>query len=635
MVSSSEVVVQLLGYESAEVLDYDTFVERAHKEARKGLEALPAYVAPPGELLPPEYREENWTQSVKNALNWVVEKVAGFFDVLDEVRKIAWDITWEGIPAIVQIPVLKFVEGNVEEEARLSFWIASLILNIAWKIFDIEHWRSKVPEDRAELTASSEVFRRYEYKTELARFSGVKFLQFITAMNNTAYTVQFIKDMLASFGGKWFSWLLPPLEVLYRMDLEGLIRNIYWGTGLGWITWTTISPMAQATVGELLKRYYFRRFRPILPNESDVEKAYMYGIIDYNTLKDYYSFLGYADEFVSWKEQTLWKKVPVADAIDAWRRDLIDLDTLYKVLRAHGYNTKDAWLLISVSRKYLTPSQYVEAYRRGLIEREPFYKYMFIVGYNASEADLLYKLDFKPLSAADVIEAWHRGIIPAREFYDYMRKAGYEKDEADVLLELSWRLLSETDLKELFLRGIIDTKKVLEVLRARGYKDEDIKLLVETWYRVLAVGDVLDAWHRGIVSETTVDATLKAYGYKDEEIKVLKELSYKPLNETDIKELTLKGKIDADETIARLKALGYSESDIPKVIETWYKTLSTSDALEAWTRGLITDEQLGELLKANGYRTFEQGILRQLSKKLPPLSAVKAAYRNKKKTLRF
>jgi len=371
-----------------------------------------------------------------------------------------------------------------------------------------------------------------------------------------------------------------------------LWNNILWSFGVGWLSWGVMSPFVNVLIARPLERALNRIHRP--------------------------------------------GSMTVSQALDAWRRGLIDEETLNYILSTHGLPDWDIEVLKQLEYKELTKSELEKLYKHRLITEKEFVDGLKRLGYKEADARLILQTikpertkEERDLTKSEILRAYRYRVINRATAKNYLKQLGYSDDEADLILKVEdtimanrTRELTYSQIRQMFLRGVLTENEAKSYLQRIGYTLEDTELLIDLWKKqaeprpkTLNLTTIKYAYLYDIIDSEKAKAFLSELGYTEDQIELLislwdtqKEKEPRKPSVSQIMRMLRYNIITEDEAIKKLVELGYTEEDAKNIVKSYQiqpvtreRRITRYDVVRAWRNGWITAEEAVQILMELGY----------------------------------
>lgn len=274
------------------------------------------------------------------------------------------------------VTIAKFLYGAFAKIA--SFIYNEILRPVVERIrSSVERLEATAEEDRAALGLSDlilETFRKcveYEgpWTFEKAWTAGRKYLFFCTSLS-----------LISSFGGLIDDFINRILGLKVagtglgggaggRFGFFGrLAQAIYWGVGVGWLTWAFFSPIIRAAVSDPIQMYYRYKYRTNWLSREKIEELVKRGFIEEDEGKELLKWLGYRDEHIKLILKSAYTYPAFSYIQDMYDYGLIHEDKLVIYIRQLGYSPSDAVLMAELLKRRLL-DEYTRSYRSAVIRR--------------------------------------------------------------------------------------------------------------------------------------------------------------------------------------------------------------------------------------------------------------------------
>ncbi|RLE54377.1 MAG: hypothetical protein DRJ40_11080 [Thermoprotei archaeon] len=414
-----------------------------------------------------------------------------------------------------------------------------------------------------------------------------------------------------------------------------------------------------------------------LPSYKDLFIMYCKDIIDLDTYKKVFKWLGWKDEWVQRLTRHMYFDLRLFDLYRIYDTVFPKPDWLSAKLQIWGFTKDDAeQVIFSILRRPIRDEVrriiygLIELAEMGLIKVEDIPKYFKQIAEKSEvevrytehlyegtrqhtfRAPVFYLSDYELNALVEyarmrreryiaretlrvLTRALRRGAITKEEFVRKVTDLGYPENLAKIIAEaeaptyelsLGW-LMSFADYielpenyvdKKLELLGVPeeDRKIIKEVLKIKPLRDERRRII---WA-------VIELYEIGLYNERDLEDILKQLGLRPEEINLLKQyaqlLRRRYLRNLEYRVIITalrRGKITTEEAIRKLRELGLPENLAKMIVEVEGKTytLSLSTLLYYADYVPIEEQFLQKKLDQLGVPEDERGIVKQVFKVKP------------------
>jgi len=304
----------------------------------------------------------------------------------------------------------------------------------------------------------------------------------------------------------------------------------------------------------------------------------------------------------------------ITEAIEAYKRGIIDYDTLKYWVKSQGYDEDKLKVFLELYNRLYDISMLITMRFRGVISDEEYYKEMEKLGYPKDKAEKIFEISWAYPSASDWIRFAVRDVFNE----EVVRKYGYDEDFPEQIVEYAekagidrqtllwywrahWELPSPTAGYEMLHRlspEVLETKlpdgsKYGDKYREMGLNPEQIKTDLETLRELLRVADIPKYWRDRLIA-----------------------IAYNPLTRVDLRRIYELGLISDEEVLARLMEYGYTKKDAELLLK-WFKAekmpserdLSKSEILNLYHYRFIDEDKAKKMLMQIGYNEDEAEYL--------------------------
>ena len=422
------------------------------------------------------------------------------------------------------------------------------------------------------------------------------------------------------------------------------IQNIYYNLGLGFVTWQMTSPLIDGGIGQALRRYAAKVYRPERFSLNQVQELKAIGLMSSDELRSYLQGLGWRDRDIDYVIALSYKQLSYSQVMAMWAKGILTEDDVVAELRRLGYTPTDIQRLIQLERPEMdddTPKIYLStldrAYKKHYINEAQYRSYASELRLDPREIDLRLAIlnnqeeeSTKDLSIGSIKSAFMANVISESEVIHYLSELNLSIDNITLLLN-TWReekapkveKINRTTVTAAYSAGVIDRERARSLLESVGISSEAITLMLDTidaqrsvLTKTPAISALIQALQRDIITRDDFAEALRSQGYPESTIALYTSLAlYQPvarskgLTKAEILEAYSKGLVDKPTAMIYLQSLGY---DIPTTelllameskaaIGTTDLQLSKSSILTATYYDTITPEQATELLAKLDY----------------------------------
>lgn len=238
----------------------------------------------------------------------------------------------------------------------------------------------------------------------------------------------------------------------------------------------------------------------ILP-PAEILNLYYKNEISESQLKQYLRENGYDDDYAELLLKSGYQKLGVNDYVQAWRRGIIDEDTLDKSLKALRINDTDIRIYKQVSEYFPTP------------------------------ADLT-TFAVREVYSPEIRSRFGLDLDRPQRYLDEARKAGLPQEQAQNYWAAHWQLPSPLQGFEMLHRQVIDSEDLSKLLKALDIVPFWREKLEQISYSPLTRVDVRRMYGLGVIDEEGVHKAYRDIGYNDDNAKLLTEFTKKYENES-------------------------------------------------------------------------------------------------------
>ncbi len=422
------------------------------------------------------------------------------------------------------------------------------------------------------------------------------------------------------------------------------IQNIYFNLGLGFVTWQMTSPLIDGGIGQALKRYAARIYRPERFSLNQVQELAAIGLMSATELRSYMQGLGWRDRDIDYVIALSYKQLSYSQVMSMWSKGIIDEGTVIAELRRMGYTPADIQKIIQLERPEAdedTPKLYLStldsAYKKHYINEAQYRGYAAELRLDSREIDLRLAIlntqeeeAAKDLSIGNIKDAFMTNVISEAEAVHYLSDLNLSIDNVTLLID-TWKeqrapkvqQVNRTTVTAAYSAGVISRDRARQLLEGIGLSSEAVTLTLDTidaqstvLAKTPAISALIQALQRDIITRDDFAQALRDQGYPEATIALYVQLAlYQPvaatkgLTKAEILEAYTKGLVDKPTALIYLQGLGY---DIPTSelllameakaeIGTTELQLTRSAILTATYYDAITPEQATDLLAKLDY----------------------------------
>lgn len=376
--------------------------------------------------------------------------------------------------------------------------------------------------------------------------------------------------------------------------------QIYWTTGLGFMTWQAIAASLRAHILEPLEEYYNVKCRPKRMSAGDVIELWNKGALSVHDVRDRLAKEGYTESDISLFMLNSLRDLNKGEIYDLYSENLIDQPAAVFLLRRLGYGANPIMWIIKIWNIRKIDEQrgyYLGNLRKGLEE----------------------------------------GLISEAKFREVLRRLNWGEEAIDLEIAVQKlkrstkeKELTLSHLKSAFMKNIIDHSQVVKILEDRGFTTDQIAVILSIWRAELVPKEVklskaalIKAWTENVITEHTLRVRLKDIGYPVKDINIIISTAKArmieppiPIRKEDLLKAFYNVVIDLPELHSRLIEIGFTKEDAKLISETAVEEkkkralkLSASALTSAMLENIIEPEVCFEKLVKLGYSEEDSAIL--------------------------
>jgi len=456
---------------------------------------------------------------------------------------------------------------------------------------------------------------------------------------------QFIGSVTTLSGLPQVINMITEITSLGSIDKLGdSVQNIYYNLGLGFITWQMTSPLIDNAIGQSLKRYAARKYRPERFDLNQIQELTAIGLMSSTELRSYLQELGWRDRDIDYVITLSYKQLSYSQVMSMWAKGILSESDVISELRRMGYTPTDIQKIVQLERPEAdenTPKLYLStldsAYKKHYINEAQYRSYAAELHLDNREVDLRIAIlntqeeeATRDLTVGNIKDAFISNIVSEAEAVHYLSDLNLSIDNVNLLLN-TWKeqkapkvqQVNRTTVTAAYSAGVINRSRARELLESIGLSSEAVTLTLDTidaqntvLEKTPAISALIQALQRGIISRDDFAQAMREQGYPESTIAIYVQLAlYQPvaktkgLTKSEILEAYAKGIVDRTTALVYLQGLGY---DIPSSellltmeakseVGTTELQLTKSAILTATYYDTITPEQATDLLAKLDY----------------------------------
>jgi len=422
------------------------------------------------------------------------------------------------------------------------------------------------------------------------------------------------------------------------------IQNIYYNLGLGFVTWQMTSPLIDGGIGQSLKRYAAKIYRPERFSLNQVQELAAIGLMSATELRSYMQGLGWRDRDIDYVIALSYKQLSYSQVLGMWAKGIVTEEEVVSELRRMGYTPADIQKIIQLERPEAdenTPKLYLStldsAYKKHYINEAQYRSYAAELRLDSREIDLRLAIlntqeeeAAKDLGIGNIKDAFMANVISEAEAVHYLSDLNLSIDNVTLLIA-TWKeqrapkvqQVNRTTVTAAYSAGVINRNRARQLLESIGLSSEAVTLTLDTidaqstvLAKTPAIGALIQALQRDIISRDDFAQAMRDQGYPEATIALYVQLAlYQPaaatkgLTKAEILGAYTKGLVDKATALIYLQGLGYDipTSELLLAMETKAEIgttelqLTKSAILTATYYDAITPEQATDLLAKLDY----------------------------------
>jgi len=402
--------------------------------------------------------------------------------------------------------------------------------------------------------------------------------------------------------------------------------QVYWTTGLGFMTWQAIAASLRAHILEPLEEYYNVKCRP--------------------------------------------KRMAAGDVIELWNKGALGIHDVRDRLAKEGYTERDITLFMMNSLKELSRGDIYDLYKENLISQPKAVFLLRRLGYGAEPINFIMKIwnvrkidEQRGYYLGNLRKGLEEGLISEAKFREILRRLNWSEEAINLEIAVQKlkrstkeKELTLSHLKSAFMKNIIDQSQVVKILGDRGFTADQISVILSIWRAELIPKEVtlskaalIKAWTENVINENTLRKRLADIGYSTEDINIIINTAKSrmieppiPIRKADLLKAFYNEVIDLPELHSRLIEIGFTKEDAKLIAETAVEEkkrralkLSPSALTAAMLENIIEPEVCFEKLIELGYSEEDAAVListaiskAEVPPKLPTTSMLSSALKD-------
>jgi hypothetical protein len=400
-----------------------------------------------------------------------------------------------------------------------------------------------------------------------------------------------------------------------------------------------IEPLALA-----INQQVYRMFPIRVPGAADLIDLYYKGFISEAQFYDAMKANGLDYEYAKNLYDSQVQIFNAADSVTAWRRGIIDEDTLYTNLHKLRYTQEDIDRVISLTEYYPNPSDLVRfavrevyspqiAQQYGLFEDFPeeFIQAAAKAGLPEEQAKNYWGAHWELPSISQAFEMYHRRIINEEELNTLLRSQDVMPYWRERLTSMAYSPLTRVDVRRMYGLGVLDRDGVYNAYLDHGYSPENAELMTNFTIKYETNEDfgitrstVLKSYKKGLITQDQAVSYLAQLGYAENTIELHMQQTEYDMYEEDaelyVDNLVLLYRLGAmtiDQLKTSLLSLDLPGAYVDKIVNKEKVSTSkklklpTKTELEKWLElKIINETEYSNAMTRLGYQ--EEDIIKYL-----------------------
>jgi hypothetical protein len=289
-------------------------------------------------------------------------------------------------------------------------------------------------------------------------------------------------------------------------------------------------------------------------------------------------------------------------------RSLVTIEDAYAIMQKHGYDHKEADMILALRHYVLAPADLSAMWNRSIVTDDEGERLAAKSGVSPLDWARIKELGGEPPSPQALAEGFRRGFINEATYQRGIVQGPIRNEWFGLLRKLSYARMSTVDAADAVNQGHMSATAGRAVAEANGIEPEDFEVLLETAGQPPGIQLAQEAWLRGIISESEFDEMFLESRIKNRYLKVLKATTFNLIPQETMRLMYRHGVYTREDTLTGLQQHGYTATDAAAMValEEVRQTDTTRELTVAQVRQLYTDraitlEAATTMLLALGY----------------------------------
>lgn len=334
-------------------------------------------------------------------------------------------------------------------------------------------------------------------------------------------------------------------------------------------------------------------------------------------------------------------KLSPGDALAAYMRQFMDLDTLKSELKVNGWDDQRIQIMTDLQIALLDVATIVDMFHRGIVEEADLRANLLSHGFIPDDQDALISASYKLFDVAGATRAYLYGQVTIEQLQSTLKENRYSTEEQAAYTATLLKPEGVSDYIERLKRMTLysnhltqDTTFITppdDAVRAAQSEGLSPQVAADAWlqqFQVPPLQQWLALYFRGVRTQAELYGAMDYYRvpqeWRDDYVRANQAL----IPYRAIPAMVAAGIIDDAYAKQQLQAHGYSLQDteyllaytkVSKAATTANQasdlhSISVGAAKTAWSDGAITDLQYEDILKAHGYDDSAIALTLQVQK---------------------
>lgn len=354
----------------------------------------------------------------------------------------------------------------------------------------------------------------------------------------------------------------------------------------------------------------------MLPDQQALATMAAQGIIDMDTAQGAIAQNGYGSDWSLAMIQSEQQFPSGSDAIDMYRRGLIDIDTFHMFLNRNGIPSQVWGAIDGLIRQPLSPADAALGVLRGDITQDYANEIGASWGITADDMQVLQANTGEPLGLMQLLEAFRRGFIDESTLTRGILQSRVRNEWIPTAIALRYTPMSVSDAVNAVVQAQLDPATAASYAQQNGLEPDAFPILVNTAGEPPSRDQMFDLYNRGLATEDQVIQAERESRLKNKYNDLIFNLHTKLLEPRLLSELVQYGSLTTEQAIQAAMEYGYSQENATALInegtarklET-YKTKVVAAIETLYEDGGIDQQTALTAIMALGFTADEAGFI--------------------------